>query len=177
MISVPKIDRRSASDIADEVRDLLRTTGWTPKKDSGDSGDFGDALVQIFARFAEIVIEAVNRAPEKNLLAYLNLLGASLRPPQPARAPLAFSLAAGAAETVVVPARTQVAGPPSPAGGAPVIFETERDLALVSASLDRLFFSEPKEDRFTDLGQIVGASGAHGAPAPKSDHALVHWAR
>ena len=93
MIPAPPIDSRTAIDIARQVRTLLQTytPDWQGAVVSRDGqsapGDFGDALVRIFARYAEIVIERLNRTPEKNLLAYLDLLGESLLPPEPARVP------------------------------------------------------------------------------------------
>ena len=67
------------------------------------------ALVNIFARYAEIVIQRLNKVPDKNFLAFLDLLGVSLTPPQPARAPLLFALATGSDVDAFVPAGTQVA--------------------------------------------------------------------
>jgi hypothetical protein len=148
MIPVPKIDGRTASDIAKDLRELIKT--YTPEW-KGEPGDFGDALVHIFARYAEIVIERLNRAPEKNLLAYLDMLGASLQPPQPARVPLTFFLAAGSAADAVVPAGTQAAAPPADGETAPVIFETERELTVIAAELDKVFVHDPHFDSFKDF--------------------------
>ncbi len=156
MIPAPRIDSRSASDIEQQLRALLNTyaPGW-----KASPGDFGEALVRIFARYAEIVIERLNRTPDKNLLAYLDLLGASLLPPQPARVPLTFSLAAGSAADGEVPAATQVAAPPAEGDTAPLIFETERELAVVAATLDKIFACEPGTDSFTDLSRSAPVGG------------------
>ena len=123
------------------------------------SGDFGDALVRIFARYAEIVIERLNRTPEKNLLAYLDLLGEARLPPQPARVPLTFSLAAGSAADGLVPAATQVAAPPAEGDTTPIIFETERELAVIAATLDSVFARDPGTDNFNDLSVLPPVSG------------------
>jgi uncharacterized phage protein gp47/JayE len=147
---IPQIDKRTASDVATNLRALIKT--YAPEwKGAGTPGDFGDALVQIFARYAEIVIERLNRAPEKNMLAYLDMLGAALQPPQPARVPLAFSLAVGSTADAVVPARTQVAGAPAEGETAPVVFETERELVVVAATLDKIFVRDPRSDSFKDF--------------------------
>ena len=162
MIPAPRIDSRTASDIEQQLRALLNTyaPGW-----KASPGDFGEALVRIFARYAEIVIERLNRTPDKNLLAYLDLLGASLLPPQPARVPLTFSLAAGSTADGEVPAATQVAAPPAEGDTAPLIFETERELAVVAATLDKIFACEPGTDSFTDLSRIH-ADGRRPARVP-----------
>jgi hypothetical protein len=150
MIRPPQIDKRTASGIAIHLRALIRT--YTPEwRGAGVTGDFGDALVHIFARYAEIVIERLNRAPEKNLLAYLDMLGESQRPPQPALVPLTFSLAAGSAADAVVPAGTQAAAPPAEGETTPVIFETERELTVVAASLDKVFVRDPRSNTFKDF--------------------------
>jgi predicted phage baseplate assembly protein len=156
VIAAPPIDSRTAINIARQVRTLLQT--YTPDW-KGEPGDFGDALVRIFARYAEIVIERLNRTPEKNLLAYLDLLGESLLPPQPAQAPLTFSLAAGSPADGVVPVATQVAAPPAEGDTALRIFETERELTVIAATLDKIFTREPGADSFSNLSPTEPVSG------------------
>ena len=72
------------------------------------------AFVGVFAHFAELIIDRINRAPQKKQLAFFDLLGAAPLPPQPARAALTFALAAGSTQAVLVPAGTRVAAPPPP---------------------------------------------------------------
>ncbi len=67
----PLIDKRAAADIVSALRN-----GGVP------SDGLGFALAQIFARYCEIVIERINLAPDKNFLAYLDLLGNTLLPPE-----------------------------------------------------------------------------------------------
>ena len=68
----------------------------------------GTALIGIFSRFAEIIVQRLNRVPDKNLLAFFDLLGEARLPPQPALVPLTFSLAPGSAADALVPVGTQV---------------------------------------------------------------------
>src|SRR5579872_5241891 len=63
MIEAPKFDDRTAADIAATVPVLLRQRRLA--KDSAN-GRFDAALIQVFARFSELVIERLNKAPEKN---------------------------------------------------------------------------------------------------------------
>ena len=156
MIPAPRIDARTAADVDSSFASCSRSMrpaedGVLPPKWEGGAGDFGDALVRIFARYGEIVIERLNRTPDKNLLAYLDLLGIALLPPQPARVPLTFSPAAGSAADGVVPAATQVAAPPAEGDTAPLIFETERELVVIAAVLDKIFVRDPGSDNFADL--------------------------
>jgi hypothetical protein len=153
----PPVDPRTATDFAAQVRDLLPqyVRGWQ----SSDTGP-AEALVRIFARHCEMVVHRLNQAPEKNFLAFLDLLGASPLAPQPARAPLTFYLAQKAAGAKV-PVRTQVAAPPPAGEQDPVIFETERELDLTAAKLDSLFIKDPARDTYTD-----GSSLLPQAPTP-----------
>ena len=99
--------------------------------------------------------------PQKNFLAFLDLLGAALLPPQPARVPVTFLLAKGSLVDAVVPAGTQVAAPPGPGEKDPVIYETEHELVATAAQLALAFVRDPEEDTYADYSNdiIAGSSG------------------
>jgi hypothetical protein len=145
----PLVDSRTAADLAAHVRELLPqyVPGWRKNKP-------GEALIRVFARFGEIIVDRLNQAPEKNLLAFLDLLGATPLPPQPARVPLTFYLAQKAGGATV-PKHTQVAAPPAPGEKDPVIFETEQELQVTAANLDSLFVKDPIRDTYTDGRQLL----------------------
>src|SRR5262249_60906663 len=67
-----------------------------------------EALLRVFGRYGELIIQRLNRVPEKNHLAFLDALNVSRIPPVPAHAPLTFN--PGKKLTVtqvpVVPTRT-----------------------------------------------------------------------
>jgi hypothetical protein len=151
----PKIDSRTAVEVADQARALLRH--FAPEWNGDASDPLAAALIAIFARYAEIIIQRLNEAPRKNFLSFLDLLGASLLPPQPARAPLTFSLAAGSAAPGVVPPGTQIAAAPAEGETEPVIYETERELVVTAAQLVSIFARDPQQDRFADLSAIASA--------------------
>jgi len=153
--SAPKIDRRTAADIAENVRTQLAI--YLPQEfpESLPLKGFNLALVNIFARYCEIIIQRLNQVPQKNFLAFLDLLGAAPLPPQPAQVPLTFSLAAGSTVDAIVPAGTQVAAPPHPGEEDPVIFETERELVVTAVELAHIFVRDPQTDRFADLSQLT----------------------
>ena len=102
----PLIDKRTPAEIAEQTRELLRDNlqdyGWNEQSDGGEAGR---ALVGVFAHYCELVIERINRAPEKNFLAFLDLLGNSLTPPRPAQAPLSFFLDPAAPSGIAIPHR------------------------------------------------------------------------
>ncbi|MDV3002736.1 MAG: hypothetical protein N5P05_004391 (plasmid) [Chroococcopsis gigantea SAG 12.99] len=140
----PPIDTRTAADI---VRDLEKSLG---KKPEGITA----ALVHIFARYCELLITRLNRVPDKNFLAFIDLLGASRLPPQPARVALTFSLTEGAVESLV-PAGTQIAAAPEGDDKEPMIFETETDLSVTSVRLMGAFTREPGRDMWGDRTALV----------------------
>lgn len=163
----PKIDGRTAAEVSARLTGTAEKTGLLeeytrqpPAPAPGypfapwheyDPTSFAPrgrsaALIGIFARLAEILIECLNRVPEKNFLAFLDLLGAERLPPQPAQVPLTFTLAAGSVQDAEVLPRTQVAAPPPPGAKEPVVFETERALTVTAARLDALLTLDPLQD-------------------------------
>ncbi|MEM9218140.1 MAG: putative baseplate assembly protein [Cyanobacteria bacterium P01_F01_bin.150] len=184
----PKIDERTAADIVRQVEALLAVyvpdlvsdatsdadqttsdTGAMEARRDRPSQGIQVALIHIFARFVELTIQRLNQVPRKNLLAFLNLLGASRQPPQPARVPLTFSLVKGSRVDGVVLAGTQVAAPPAPGEKDPIVFETERDLVVSAASLASIFVRDPRADRYGDysqFGQLKPLSVQGSGPQP-----------
>ncbi|MGB8699817.1 MAG: hypothetical protein WCD18_10405, partial [Thermosynechococcaceae cyanobacterium] len=156
----PLIDRRTAPDIAYQVKHLLRYYLSEQFNGSPNNGANSEALIQIFARYSELMIQRLNQVPEKNFLAFLNLLGASQLPPQPARVPLTFSLTTGTLADAVVPAGTQVAALPENGEQDPVIFETEQELVVTASQLKSLWSDDPEHDRFTNHEKLLGANSS-----------------
>ncbi len=112
---------QNAEDIAAAIR---RQWSSTQQDDS-----LREALLQIYARSAELLTERINRLPENYYRAFLNEAGVDLLPPKPARAEVTFSLPADGPPYVIVPAQTQVATQQSESR-AEIIFETLEDLVV-----------------------------------------------
>jgi len=152
----PPIDPRTPEQIADRTRALLRhylaDYGWDANSDGGEAGK---ALVGVFAHYCGLLIERINRAPEKNLLAFLDLLGNSLAPPIPAEAPLTFFLDGSATQGRAVPIGTRVQADPAATGGIPVLFETIEDLWLSGFELKCLGKQRPSEQTPRDIGDLI----------------------
>jgi hypothetical protein len=174
MMPAPPLDRRRAEDVADQLRKLLGhyLPGWTGRR-ADRTPDLGEAMVRIFARYAEIVIERLNRAPERNLLAFLDMIGVALLPPVPARVPLTFSLAPGSTADALVPAGTQVAALPLPGGERTAVFETARDLAVLAIVLDSVCVCDPRSGLWADL-LSAGAPAPPAVPLFKGTEILDH---
>ena len=148
-MQAPLIDKRSYADLVAETSQLAgQFSGWQPRPDG--QPDAGQALIGIFARFAELVIERLNRAPDKNYLAFLNLIGASPIPPQAARVPLTFHLATSSPVDGLVPAGTLAAAPPQDGEQEDVVFETERSLVVTRAQLQAAYVSDTETDTYSD---------------------------
>lgn len=154
----PTLDERDLRALLQQLRTLATTAvpEWTPPA----AGDAGLMLQRIYARLLELVLQRLNRVPEKNLLAFLNLLGVSLLPPSPARAALAYGLTPGAPPTFVP--RGAQAGTKASAQQPAVIFETENDLTVLPAQLTQAFTIDPTWDRYTDQTNVVGGQSADG---------------
>ena len=159
-LAAPPLDGRSAEQVRAQLEALLAQ--YVPDLTLPDQGA-GAALNGIFARFAELIIERLNRTPDKNRLAFFDLIGASLSPPQPARVPLSFALAPGASDALV-PARTPVAAPAGLGREQPLLFETERDLAVTSARLTRLMSWDGSADLSADLSAMLDAANTSASP-------------
>jgi predicted phage baseplate assembly protein len=172
----PPLDERTAAKASARLTGLLQESLQKDPTKSLPADPLREALVGIASRFAELVIARLNQVPEKNFLAFLDLLGASQLPPQPARAPLTFSLAVGGTASGVVPAGTQVAAPPLADEKDPVLFETEAELVVLPVRLSALFSRDAVADRYEDLGALATEEGAQGlavfAPATAVDHRL-----
>lgn len=156
-MEAPPIDRRSFSQLVAQTEELLqRYSAWRP---AADGQDPGKALVRIFARLAEVVIDRLNQVPDKNFLAFLDLVGVELHPPHAARVPLTFQLAAGSTSDALVPSGTRVAAIPVEGETEPVIFETERDLTVTKSQLAFAFTREPGRDLYSDHTARVAGAG------------------
>ncbi|HJU56187.1 MAG TPA: putative baseplate assembly protein [Pyrinomonadaceae bacterium] len=111
--------------------------------------DPGRALELIAARYAQAVLQRLAQSPEKNKLAFLDMLGQQLSPARASRAPIVFQLTDGVAASAA-PAGTSVAAPPPPGSNQQVVFETERDAGLTGGKLAQVFSLWPGRDEYVD---------------------------
>lgn len=144
MIPSPKLDDRTFEDIVAEAVRLIPR--YCPEWTNHNPSDPGITLIELAAWMTDLIIFRLNRLPEKNYVAFLNLLGIRLNPPRAATTLLQFSLVKGA-EPVRVVAGTGVATPQSSDEDS-VAFETTRTVLVTPARLDRCF--SYYDERFTD---------------------------
>ncbi len=124
-MKAPLIDRRNSEQIVRQVENSLADLGW-----HGKEGDAGWAMVRLFARLSELVINRLNQVPEKHFLAFLNEAGVRMLPPRPASVELTFAPAKDAPSYILIPAGTQAATIQTETRPE-VIFETDRDITVV----------------------------------------------
>jgi hypothetical protein len=174
MIPSPKLDDRAFDDIVAEAIRLIPR--YCPEWTNHNPSDPGITLIELAAWMSDIILYRLNRVPEKNYIAFLNLLGIKLKPPQAARALLTFSLVEQA-DRQVVREGTQVATPQA-ADEETITFETTRDLVVTKVKLDRCFayWNETYSDNSAYI--LGGGLGAASRPstAPSAPTATSTWA-
>ncbi len=166
MLPAPNLDDRHFQQLVDEAKRYVqqRTPEWTDHNVS----DPGVTLIETFAHMVDQLVYRLNRVPDRNYLAFLDLLGVRLFPPTAARAEVVFWLAAAQPDTVLLPAGTEVATE-HPAVGEAVVFATVDDLPLPPCELTRLAtVSAAGEhvDRTRDLGTGRDVPCFQARPAP-----------
>ncbi|MBC1220611.1 baseplate protein J, partial [Nostoc sp. UCD120] len=177
----PKIDQRTYEEIVQQTENLVEQyTAWKPAP--GEKTDAGRALIRIFGRMVKLVSDRINQVPEKNFLAFLDLIGGELKPPQPAKVPLTFYLAQGSPTDGLVPSRTQVSAPPAEGADEEIVFETDRELVVTTTQLQAVFLREPNQDKYSDLSEMLSlertlvATGQQNAAflALEGDRSITH---
>ncbi len=155
-VTEPLIDQRTQSELARQIRLLLLNLDpkiWDTIHQI-ESDPWTDSLVQIYARFMEVIINHINRVPDKSFLSFLDTLGIGPLPPKPAKTPLTFTLAKGAPAFVKVRSGTQVAAKESP-DGKPVIFETTDDIDVIQPKPVKVVSMLPNEDKWHDHSTVL----------------------
>ncbi|MEU6019401.1 putative baseplate assembly protein [Streptomyces sp. NPDC047515] len=149
----PNLDDRRFQQLVDEAKRYVqqRSPEWTDHNVS----DPGVTLIETFAYMVDQLLYRLNRVPDKNYSAFLDLLGITLFPPSVARAEVDFWLSAPQPETVLLPAGTEVATSRGDAEEA-VVFSTSDALPIVPSSLVRLVTAPVSGDQ-TDRTAPLGA--------------------
>ncbi|MGC4904408.1 putative baseplate assembly protein [Streptomyces cyaneofuscatus] len=149
----PNLDDRRFQQLVDEAKRYVqqRSPEWTDHNVS----DPGVTLIETFAYMVDQLLYRLNRVPDKNYAAFLDLLGVTLFPPTVARAEVDFWLSAPQPETVHLSAGTEVATARGEAEE-PVVFTTSKDLPIVPSELVRLV-TAPKTGDQTDRTGPLGA--------------------
>jgi hypothetical protein len=140
----PPLEKRRSADFLAELRERARA--WIPEWDlSAGQGDFGQALLDVSARFSSEVAERLDQAGNKMRCGFLDWLGVRGEAARPARVPVVFKLSDSAQVPVdaIAPIRLQ-----ANAGATSVVFETEKSLTIVPAKLQMIVAADPQNDAY-----------------------------
>jgi len=135
MIPPPKLDDRTFNDIVEEAISMIPR--YAPEWTNHNPSDPGITLIELAAWMTDLLIYRLNQVPDKNYVAFLNLLGIKLRAPRAAKGITRFTLVEGAAKQRV-PRGSQVSTPQATEEHT-VTFETARDAVVCVARPDRCF--------------------------------------
>ena len=127
-INPPNLDDRTWQDIVNQAKALIPK--YAPEWTDHNPSDLGIALVELFAWIVESMIYRLNRVPEKNLIAFLNLLGITRDPATPASTYLTYQ----SNLPVLVPQGSQAATLQTETETA-IVFETDRKLEVLPLNL------------------------------------------
>ncbi len=131
-LPAPNLDDRRFQQLVDEAKRYVQQS--CPEWTDHNVSDPGVTLIETFAHMVDQLVYRLNRVPEKNYLAFLDLLGVRLFPPTAARTAVTFWLSAPQQETVLLPAGTEVATETAETAE-PVVFATTDVLPIVPSSL------------------------------------------
>ena len=120
-IPVPNLDDRSYEDLVREM--LARIPAHTPEWTNPAPGDPGRTLIELFAWLTDTLLYRVNLIPEKQRLAFLNLLGERMQPAAAARTIVALTAEPPGTVATEVPALSVIEGK--------VAFETRDALTVL----------------------------------------------
>ncbi|MCM3702371.1 putative baseplate assembly protein [Paenibacillus macerans] len=172
---LPTIDKRSQEQLIPELRRLIFRycrREWSDMTEL-EADKKADALVRIFANMMGKMTERLNKAPEKNFISFLNMIGISPTPPRAAKAPLLFTPKADAERIGTIPAGTKVSAQPE--SGGEVIFETEKDLTVIRPRLVRAVSLDPGADSWSDQSFLfAGDAGGRMAELFRGEATVAH---
>lgn len=126
-LETPNLDDRTWEALVTEARKKIPdyTKEWTDHNPS----DPGIVLIELFAWLMEQTLYRLNRVPDKYRREFLNLVGITRQPPNPAQADITFTL--GGEAPVTIPKRTQLSTPAQGTSDG-IIFETDKEFAAVN---------------------------------------------
>ncbi|MFF5022994.1 putative baseplate assembly protein [Streptomyces collinus] len=162
----PNLDDRRFQQLVDEAKRYVqqRAPEWTDHNVS----DPGVTLIETFAYLVDQLLYRLNRVPDKNYTAFLDLLDIRLFPPAAAGADVDFWLSAPQPDTVVLPAGTEVTTVRGESDE-PVVFATTDELHILPSELTRLVTASrtgEQTDRTREINEGSDVPCFQAAPEP-----------
>lgn len=155
----PNLDDRKWQEIVEQTRALIPK--YAPQWTDHNPSDLGMTLIELFAWLVEGLIYRLNRVPDKNYIAFLNLLGITRDPATPARAFLTFTAQPGSSVTVPKGTQAQTKGSETEA---PIIFETDETITVLPINLKvaLLIVKEGFANQYTNISTFFTTPPAEG---------------
>ncbi len=158
---VPALDDRSYDDLVAEM--LASIPAHTPEWTNPQPGDPGRTLIELFAWLADTILYRANLIPEKQRIAFLRLLGQSMRPAAAAQGLISLALdpSATAPKDLVNGATLTGAVP----------FETLAELNLLPLTAQAYVKAKIQPDRIAEtLPLLTGLKTLYGLSATPSGY-------
>ena len=137
-----KLDDRTFEEIKNDA--ISRISAHCPEWTNHNASDPGITLVELFSYMTEMTQYRLNQVPQKNYLAFLDLLGIQQRLPIPASSRVQFDLSSGyqmdnpAKDTVLIPKGTKLATS-SDEENEEIMFETKKALYTSNLALKNIY--------------------------------------
>ncbi|WP_433274247.1 putative baseplate assembly protein [Pseudonocardia xinjiangensis] len=131
-LPAPNLDDRRFQQFVDDAKRYIQQR--CPEWSDHNVSDPGVTLIEAVAYMADQVVYRLNRVPDKNYLAFLDLLGITLFPPAASRVDVTFWMSAPQPEALVVPVGTEVSTERTDTEVA-ISFATENDLVIPPCEL------------------------------------------
>jgi len=174
----PKLDDRQFQDIVDEAKKRIPhyCKEWTDHNVS----DPGITFIELFAWMTDIILYRMNQVPDLNYVKFLEMLGITLQPPVPAKAPVTFWLSAPQSTPAIIPAGTEVASTQTETERS-IIFTTEEEFRVYPPKLSSVITrvtssSDPTPKKYREQNIRTLESGFEGfevfSSIPQTDDAL-----
>lgn len=142
------LDDRSFEDLVEEC--ILRIPRYCPEWTNHNPGDPGITLIELFAWLTDQMLMRFNQVPRRNYVAFLELLGIRLNPPEPAGCELTFYLTQAQSEPIRIPYATEVATLRTETQEA-IIFSTDEEFAIGNPQIKHFLTALTAEDRPENL--------------------------
>lgn len=151
MLPLPKLDDRSYDEIREEaIRNIVRhCPDWT----NHNASDPGITLIELFSSMTEMLQYRLNRVPQKNYLAFLDMLGITGRLPTPAKTRVQFKLSDGfelseeKKSTIKIDKNMVITTDDDD----PILFETVKETKISNIKLNNLFSKVYNKEKDEDV--------------------------
>ncbi len=150
MLQEIKLDDRSYQEIRDDaVKNIVK---HCPEWTNHNASDPGITIIELLSSMTEDVINRLNIVPDKNYLAFLDLIGVQQRLPQPSSTEVTFYMSEGHQATDIKKSTTlikkgSVVSTDPKGDEEPILFETVRDLYISNIKLLNVYSKSFNEYR------------------------------